>query len=278
MTNGLRKNLTVVDSGENSFTVTMNIHPDRAASGAEVPEHTQQDVDNLRDEVQRILTGATESGSSAAKILRTLVDEAKHGFAGGEVYEDRDAAAKPIEEGERYATLMKEKGDDMTPEQLADLNKTLEKYRDDPLFQERFATTLGPRGVLDFWMDLSDPSDGGDLQRAARDRFGDLQRNISLTLAGATQSDSPAMQQWQNDMLALGDECIKVRGGEAYGFQIMSNFMRAGDYGNTFMNNYGDALVATEKKMKLPDHYWRGWACRCPSSTSSAATTSAATR
>ncbi|MEV1026948.1 hypothetical protein [Streptomyces sp. NPDC050264] len=57
---------------------------------------------------------------------------------------------------------------------------------------------------------------------------------------------------------------IKVRGGEAYGFQTVSNFMRAGDYDNTFMNKYGDALVATEKKMKLPDHYLQGTGVQVP--------------
>lgn len=33
---GLKKNLTVMDTGNGSFTVTMNIHPDRAARGTTV--------------------------------------------------------------------------------------------------------------------------------------------------------------------------------------------------------------------------------------------------
>lgn len=38
----------------------------------------------------------------------------------------------------------------------------------------------------------------------------------------------------------------------------MSNLMRSGDWDNRFLNDYGNALVATEKKMKLPGNYWNG--------------------
>ncbi|MGF1236242.1 hypothetical protein ACQSME_03115 [Streptomyces sp. 2-6] len=255
ITEGLKKNLTVMDTGNGSFTVTMNIHPDRAAAGTSVPDHSQQDVDHLRDEVQRILKAATESDSSADQTLRILVDQSQYGFSGAS-YKDRDSAAKAVEEAERLANLIKEKGDSMSPEEFDRLVRELTDFRDDPLFQEKFATTLGPRGTLDFWADLADPSDGGDLQRARRDQLGELQKDLSLVLAGATRSDSPAMRQWEDQMVDLGDDRIKTRGAQVYGFQLMSNLMRIGDYDDSFLNKYGNALVATEKKMRLPDHYW----------------------
>ncbi|MER7998558.1 hypothetical protein [Streptomyces sp. NPDC095613] len=253
--NGLKKNLTVVGTGDGGFAVTMNIHPDRAAEGTEVPDHTPEDAENLRDEVQRILQGATESDRTASDALVAIVTQSPYGFSDAS-YADRDAAAKAIKDAERYANLIKNKGDDMSPEEFDALNRDLAQYRDDPLFQERFATTLGPRGLLDFWADLSDPSDGGDLQRARREQLGDFQQNLSMTLAGATQSDSPAMQRWQDDMVRLGEERIQTRGANVYGFQIMSNLMRVGDYNDEFLNKYGNALVKTEKDMKIPSHYW----------------------
>ncbi|MEU8028662.1 hypothetical protein AB0C13_08460 [Streptomyces sp. NPDC049099] len=257
ISDGLKKNLTVMDTGNGSFTVTMNIHPDRAAKGTSVPEHSQQDVDHLRDEVQRILKAATESDNSADQALRVLVDQTEYGFSGA-TYQDRDSAAEPVEEAERLANLLKNKGDSMSPEEFDELNRSLAKYRNDPLFQEKFATTLGPRGTLDFWADLSDPSDGGDLQRARHDQLGELQKNLGLVLAGATRSDSPAMRQWEDQMVQLGDDRIQTRGTQVYGFQLMSNLMRVGDYDDQFLNKYGNALVATEKKMRLPDHFWNG--------------------
>ncbi|MFF3618440.1 hypothetical protein [Streptomyces sp. NPDC002467] len=253
----LEKNLTVVGTGDGGFTVTMNIHPDRAAKGHTVPEHTEADATAFRDEVQRILQGATESDSTAAQALTMLVSQTPYGFSDAAYY-DRDRAADAMKDADRIAKLLKAKGDDMSPEEFDKLNSDLAKYKDDRLFQETLATTIGPRGLLDFWADLADPSDGGALQRSRHDQFGDFQRNLSLTLAGATQSDSPAMRTWENDMVRLGEERIQTRGSQVYGYQVMSNLMRSGDWDNRFLNDYGNALVATEKKMKLPGNYWNG--------------------
>ncbi|WP_327279827.1 hypothetical protein [Streptomyces sp. NBC_01205] len=253
----LEKNLTVVGTGDGGFTVTMNIHPDRAAKGHTVPEHTEADSTAFRDEVQRILQGATESDSTAAQALTMLVSQTPYGFSDAAYY-DRDRAADAMKDADRIAKLLKAKGDDMSPEEFDELGADLAKYKGDRLFQETLATTIGPRGLLDFWADLADPSDGGTLQRSRHDQFGDFQRNLSLTLAGATQSDSPAMRTWENDMVKLGEERIQTRGSQVYGYQVMSNLMRSGDWDNRFLNDYGNALVATEKRMKLPGNYWNG--------------------
>ncbi|MER8042153.1 hypothetical protein [Streptomyces sp. NPDC094032] len=251
----LTRNLTVIGTGDGGFTVTMNIHPDRAAKGTTVPEHTEADAINLRNEVQKILQQATESDSTAAQALTMLVSQTPYGFSDAAYY-DRDRAAQAMKDAERIANLLKTKGDDLSPAEFDQLNKDLAAYKDDRLFQETLATTLGPRGVLDFWADLSDPSDGGNLQRARFDQLGDFQQNLSLVLAGATQSDSPAMRTWENDMVKLGEERIQTRGSQVYGYQLMSNLMRTGNWDDRFLNDYGNALVATEKKMKMPDHYW----------------------
>ncbi|MFE2923895.1 hypothetical protein [Streptomyces goshikiensis] len=253
----LEKNLTVAGTANGGFTVTMNIHPDRAAKGHTVAEHTEADATAFRDEVQRILQGATESDSTAAQALTMLVSQTPYGFSDAAYY-DRDRAADAMKDADRIAKLLKAKGDDMSPEEFDKLGADLAKYKDDRLFQEELATTLGPRGLLDFWADLADPSDGGTLQRSRHDQFGDFQRNLSLTLAGATQSDSPAMRAWENDMVKLGEERIQTRGSQVYGYQVMSNLMRSGDWDDRFLNDYGNALVATEKKMKLPANHWNG--------------------
>lgn len=66
------------------------------------------------------------------------------------------------------------------------------------------------------------------------------------------------MRTWENDMVKLGEERIQTRGSQVYGYQVMSNLMRSGDWDNRFLNDYGNALVATEKRMKLPGNYWNG--------------------
>ncbi|MDG9701757.1 DUF6571 family protein [Streptomyces sp. DH37] len=244
---GLKKNLTVRDTGDGGFTVTMNIHPDRAAEGTEVPDHSPQDAENLRDEVQAILTKATESDSSAARALRALADQSPYGFSDAS-YKDRDSAAAAMKAADRAAELAKDpKG--MSPEEFDEFNSTMAQYKDDDLFAERFATALGPRGVLDFWAGINDPHTNMQLGQARVDKYGGLQENLSLTLANATQSDSAAMQRWEREMVGLGGEFVPSRDNpRAMGVQVMSNLMRWGDFDDKFLKNYGDELVRVEKE------------------------------
>jgi hypothetical protein len=244
---GLKKNLTVRDTGDGGFTVTMNIHPDRAAKGTEVPDHSPQDAENLRDEVQAILTKATESDSSAARALRALADQSPYGFSDAS-YKDRDSAAAAMKAADRAAELAKDpKG--MSPEEFDEFNSTMAQYKDDDLFAERFATTLGSQGVLDFWAGINDPHTNMQLGQARVDKYGGLQENLGLTLANATQSDSAAMQRWEREMVGLGGEFVPSKDNpRAMGVQVMSNLMRWGDFDDKFLKNYGDELIRIEKE------------------------------
>ncbi|NML55059.1 hypothetical protein HHL19_34735 [Streptomyces sp. R302] len=257
---GRKKNLTVTPI-PGGFTVTMLIHPDRAAKGHDVPDHSPQDAEHLRDDVERILNRATESDSTAATVLRALVDQAETGFSGAK-YGDRDTAIDALRKAEEAAKLLKEKGDEMSPEEFRKLNGLLASYKNDPLFQEKFATQVGPKAMLEFWADLSSPDNPNELtrtlDRTQLNQLGDFQKTLGAVLGGATQSDSPAMRQWENDMVRLSGERYKTRGAEVYGYQIMSNLMRTGDYDDQFLNKYGNQLVETEKKMKVPGNFWQG--------------------
>ncbi|MFC8275061.1 hypothetical protein ACFUJR_21475 [Streptomyces sp. NPDC057271] len=258
---GRKKNLTVTPIAGGGFTVTMLIHPDRAAKGHDVPDHSPQDAEHLRDDVQRILNRATESDTTAATVLRAIVDQAEVGFSGAK-YGDRDSAIEAVRNAEEAAKLIKEKGDEMSPAELQRLNGLLSSNKNDPLFQEKFATQVGPKGMLEFWADLSSPDNPNELTRTLTrtelNQLGELQKNLGVVLAGATQSDSPAMRQWENDMVRLSGERYKIRTGEVYGYQVMSNLMRTGDYDDQFLNKYGNQLVATEEKMRVPGNYWQG--------------------
>ncbi|MFD4137797.1 hypothetical protein [Streptomyces sp. NPDC058572] len=185
----------------------------------------------------------------AAQVLKAIADQAEVGFSGAK-YGDA------VRKAEEAARLIKDKGDEMSPAEFQKLNGLLASYRNDPLFQEKFATELGPKGTLEFWADLSSPDTTKDLTRTQLNQLGEFQKNLGHVLGGATQSDSPAMRQWENDMVRLAGERYNTRHGDVYGFQIMSNLMRTGDYDDQFLNKYGNALVAKEKEMRLPDRYW----------------------
>ncbi|MCX5399375.1 hypothetical protein [Streptomyces sp. NBC_00102] len=254
---GRRKNLTVTSTSGGGFTVTMVVHPDRAAEGHDVTDHSQQDVDQLRDDVQVILGRAAESDTTASTVLRALVDQAEFGFSGA-AYADRDSAIDAVRAAEEAAKILEENGDDMSPEEFQRLDGLLASYRNDPLFQEEFATQVGPKKVLEFWADLSSPDNPDELTRAELDRLGSFQQNLGAVLGGATQSDSPAMRQWENDMVRLSGDLCPTRTGNLYGYQLMSDLLRTGDYDDQFLNKYGDALVAKEEELRLPEKYWQG--------------------
>ncbi|GAA2226598.1 PPE domain-containing protein [Streptomyces amakusaensis] len=243
---GTAKNLTVVPGGGGGFTVTMNIHPDRAAKGTSLPDHSPDDVTALRDEIQSILDKATEIDTSAAQVLKALADQTDHGFSGAQ-YADRDAGANALKEAEKLSALARRKPDDLSAEDFAALNAGLKKYSGDELFAEHFASQLGAKGTLDFWANLTDPRYAYEV-RAHRDQLGELQKNLSLTLANATQSDTRSMSEWKHDMTQLGGQTVS-RTNSALGFQVMSNLMRWGNYDDQFLKSYGRELIKTDKEL-----------------------------
>ncbi|MET7370548.1 hypothetical protein ABZS61_32750 [Streptomyces sp. NPDC005566] len=243
---GRAKNLTVVTTGGGGFTVTMNIHPDRAAGGTTVPAHSQNDVTALRDEIQKILDNATESDHTGSVALKALADQADLGFTGAD-YKDRDSAAAAIKEADELSAIAKKKPEDLTVKEFDRLNAGLEKMAGDELFAARFAENLGAQGTLDFWAGLNDPRRAYDIGRQRVDQYDELQKNLSLTLATASQSDTQGMANWKRDMVDLGGQPISKNSG-TLGFQVMSNLMRWGNYDDKFLNDYGNELINTEKK------------------------------
>lgn len=250
---GVKKNLTVMDTGNGTFTVTMNIHPDRAAKGTHVPEHTQQDVDNFRDEIQRILAKATESDSSAADVLKLLVDQAKYGFSGAS-YKDRESAAEAVKAAKDMAGVMRKDPHKLTSTELNQLNENLARYGNDPLFAERLATDVGAKKTLEFYAGVADPYQGYSRDPKMWEKAKQLQKNLGITLGTATLSDSDAMARWERRMAQLGPDQLGIDdANDPTGFAVMSNLMRFGDYDDQFLNDYGEKLIAFDKERNVKD-------------------------
>ncbi|MYW16809.1 hypothetical protein GT039_14705 [Streptomyces sp. SID2955] len=243
------KYCTVIDTGHGTFTVSGNPRPDWASDpSGKTSAISQKVVDDLRNEVQRILAKATESDDTAAKALKLLVDQAKYGFSGAH-YESRDEAAAAVADADRMARILAKNPHDVTDTELASLNSTLAKYKNDPLFAEEFATQAGPKQTLAFWAGIADPYPGTyDPDRAKQAK--QLQKNLGTTIGLATLSDSDKMQSWEKQMIRLGPDQLGINdAGNPTGYAVMSNLMRFGDYDDQFLNDYGDKLLAYDKKM-----------------------------
>ncbi|MEU5577564.1 DUF6571 family protein [Streptomyces huasconensis] len=243
---GLKRNLTVKSTSGGGFTVSMNIHPDRAGKEASLPDHGQSDVTALRDEIQKILDKAGESDRTASMVLQAIADQSTLGFSDAK-YNDRDGAVAAIKQADTLAKLAKKNPADLSAAEFDRLNAGLRKHAGDELFSERFATQLGAKGTLEFWAALNDPHTNPELNRSRHEKFDDLQKNLSLTLASATQSDSLGMTEWTSKVVDLGNRPIGNSG--PMGFQVMSNLMRWGNYDDQFLTDYGSRLMETEKQL-----------------------------
>ncbi|MGW6535126.1 hypothetical protein ACWGBV_20315 [Streptomyces sp. NPDC055051] len=243
--------VSVVPSGKNFMAKAMD-----GDAGKDVKQST---VDGVRDQIDRIIAAAHESDSSAAKVLRALVDQADKGF-GDAKYADRDQAADAMRTAENLAALAKKDPSKLTAAEFDTLLAGLTKYHGDDLFSSTFAHKLGAQGTLDFWAGLNDansrdqPADGKRL-----DQYKDLQKQLSLTLANATQSASPDMTRWKFDMLQAVEKPIGPGNGIS-GYVVMSNLMRAGDYEDDFLGSYGRNMLSHEqegvREGRRPEQIW----------------------
>lgn len=229
-----------------------------AAEGDTGKDVQQKDVDAVRSEIDGILGNATKSDNSAAKVLRALVDQADKGF-GDAVYKDRDQAATAMEKGEELAALARKDPGKLTPAEFDRLNEGLARYGKDTLFATTFAQTLGAQGTLDFWAGLNNANNHDLPARERFDKYPELQKNLGLTLANATQSGSIEMSQWKSDMLQAVEKPVGGSGGVS-GYVVMSNLMRSGDYEDDFLKNYGSNMIAKEQEGILhgdsPERIW----------------------
>ncbi|MEU9665647.1 hypothetical protein AB0E25_08655 [Streptomyces bobili] len=243
-----QQHLTVIDTGEGSFTVTANTRPGWASDPSGKTGATDQKVVNgLRDEIQGILAKATQSDNSAAKVLRLLVDQVKYGFTDAS-YADRDSAAKAVAAAEKLAKVAANPAD-MSLDDIKNFNRTMELYNGDSLFAEQFATRLGPKGTLQFWTEMTSAHAGA--RGTELDTMKRLQNNLSLTLATASFSDSEAMQDWKKDVLAERNTNFRATNSftpiGALGSQVISSLMRKGQYDTEFLDDYRETLFKADK-------------------------------
>ncbi|GEB59355.1 DUF6571 family protein [Streptomyces gardneri] len=241
--------------------VSYLIHPDRRAKDYDGPKPEQADFEAMRSSIKAAMDRANNADDVASRALRGLVGSDQNNFSGTS-YDSLAAASKAQDAEDAHAAYeLYKKGDEATPAEIDKLNALFKANQKDPYFAEKFALEVGPKGSMEYWADMGDPSDGSRLGVDHRDKLKELQTNWSMTLATATHSTSPEMEQWKADVIKAGGEPIQTRGTSPYGFQVMSNLMRVGDYDDKFLKDYGNGLVVTERKMthdgRLPaDRAW----------------------
>jgi hypothetical protein len=198
------------------------------------------------------------------------------GFKGlvqiNEAQVSRAANASAAKAAKRATELAKKDPEDLSPEEFDELNELFAKNYDEYPFAEKVIGALGAKKTLQLWEKMSNldkPAGYGETSDFAR--AGDLdemQKNLSLTVAAATNSDSPAMKKWKKDMVDIGNQPIGEKGPAPYGdsggpegFIVMSSLMRYGDYDDKFLEDYGTALIKEDKRVLegADQPYASGW-------------------
>lgn len=250
-------------------TLSLLVHPDRKSKDNDSSNPGAEDYEKIRSEINAAVQRATEADEVASRALQTLVGKDDNNFSGTEYDSLKQADKVQAAEDAKAAARIVAKGDDATPQEIDRLNRYLKDNKGDSYFSQRFAIDVGPKGTLDYWGDMGDSSDGSRLGIDHPKKIAELQKNWSLTLASASHSDSPDMVKWKADMIKSGDDLIRTRGSSAYGFQIMSNLMREGNYDSKFLHDYGNAAVATERRLThegsiKPEQAWNSNSASTP--------------
>ncbi|MEU9401377.1 hypothetical protein [Streptomyces sp. SID4985] len=243
-----KQNLSVVDTGDGTFAVMGNTRPDWASDpGGKTGVTDQKAVEAFRDEIQGVLTRATRSDDSAAKVLTLLVNQAKYGFADVS-YANRDQAADAVAAAEKLAKMAKHPAG-MSLDDIADFNRMMAKYHDDSLFGEQFATRLGAKGTLQFWTEMAHAHAGA--RGAELAAMKNMQTNLGLTLATASFSDSDAMRDWKSGLIAERNKNFRASDSSspvgALGSQVISSLLRQGQFDTEFLDDYREKLFKADK-------------------------------
>ncbi|MEU7512351.1 hypothetical protein AB0B13_10145 [Streptomyces sp. NPDC042898] len=192
----------------------------------------RSDIHVMEERIKAILEVCTEADVACSNALKANITGDKHNFSAPK-YASLDA-----EEAQRAVDLAK-KGREISHEELMRLNELLKDNSSSKEFSRNFYDGLGPKGSLEFFGQLSTDTYVG--READKERLADvqdLQKNLGLNLATATQGGDAWTDKWSADMRKLGTEripLVKYDNNPAFGYQLLGGIMRYGDYDKKFL-------------------------------------------
>lgn len=227
------------------------IGPDGAVSwppDAPMPLHlTPAQLDGQRqgyaDELTAILDRATQAdgefrGGMAAFQTENL-DPTVVGAADRQVEADGRRAAE-------LAAL-----DYPDPDQLAELDRLLERNGSDPTFAAEFIDELGPEGLIEHSRFIAgEAGESAQPSPAELARLQSLQENLGITLATATDPNTePRLDpSFSDELMEAGRQQYGVPGHSPYGYQYLAPLLHYGTYSSEFLQPIGDDLLRMERE------------------------------
>ncbi|MFJ9574920.1 hypothetical protein ACIRQF_00850 [Streptomyces sp. NPDC101191] len=212
------------------------------------------DLDAWTERIRAVVAGCTADDESLRLALAANVGD-PHDFT-APTYTSLDA-----EEAQRaYELALKgANGRPLTHAELQQLNQLLAANQKSVEFTTSFYEKLGPKGTLDLFAQMSTDTytTAGPKEEQLKD-VQDLQRNLGLTLATATDPDSRILVpggngvpvnplgDWSAEFRRLGTQKLPLFPGDTmgvYGYQALAGILRYGDYDPRFLNPIAGHVV-----------------------------------
>lgn len=203
-------------------------------------------ADTIRSYNERIRKALNDATSVDDALRWALLNDEN-----GESKTFNSGAPETIEEAKKGLDLAEKDADaivklaskePVNDEVAEELNKRLKRIEGDRYANERFVTKLGPDGLYKFWSKATTGPNGVTAERGKV-----LQKQLGLSLADASHSDSEKMKDWKKGILETADRKVSPDGNGPVGFQVVSNVMRHGEFEKEFLRDYGDELIKYDK-------------------------------
>ncbi|MER8044228.1 DUF6571 family protein [Streptomyces sp. NPDC094032] len=192
----------------------------------------EEAVGAMQQRIDAIIETCDDADVACSNALKANVTGDKHNFSAPR-YGSLDA-----EEAQRALDLAK-KGREISHDELDRLNELLADNSSSKAFARAFYDGLGPKGSLEFFGQLSmDTYEHGQLDEQRLSDVRELQRNLGLNLAQATQGGDGWADQWSSEMRKLGAERIPLARNDynaPFGYQLLGGILRYGNYDSKFL-------------------------------------------
>ncbi|ARQ68386.1 hypothetical protein [Streptomyces marincola] len=213
----------------------------------------QDAVTAVSERIRRVLNRAADADAEIARALRSAMGTDPDRFSPVR-YETVNEAELAHRDVATVVDLLRRT--DLDAGGMTYAAYLLDQYKDDPVFAERLALELGPEGVAEFWAATAANRPLGAEREEWETAAAALQTGLGATLGTATLSETAAMERWERDLVALGDQRIGDATGP-YGFQVTSALMRSGEWDSDLLLDYGENLLAFEQGTgRDPSNVW----------------------
>lgn len=246
-------NLTVLADG----TVSMLVHPDRAASDSAASGTEKTKADALKTTISKILEEARDVDAIASRALKTIEGENPYDFSGINYsgLSEADKAQAIIDAN--VAVQLASQGAELTEREMNKLSTLLRENASDQKFGSHFYRQLGPEAALRFNTELATynfSAKPGAQWKAAKE----VQDELGRTLATATRAiGEPGYldESWVNDLKKFGRKRVYLGGSKRasaapYGYQSLATLLDEGVYGTEFLNEVSQDMIKMDRRLK----------------------------